>query len=187
MPWSEMHARLSKERLLIISYVHLHSLIPEEKSSSGSTGIHIKLDNWCPMPAAAIRALFSFNRLRTTRRSRGGAARGGGTPCATSRGTGSAACCWRRTSAHREKALEHATRHAAEPVTKQSCHDISRAVLSHAGMCVMRWSSILRGNSAGSEQPAATAKSHSWSPATWTATWHAVPQHRPRSPLRSAR
>ncbi len=35
-------------------------------------------------------------RLRTTRRSRGGAARGGGTPCATSRASGSAAC-WRRT------------------------------------------------------------------------------------------
>ena len=48
-------------------------------------------------PTAGDDTKMPSEQFRTTRRSRGGAARGGGTPCATSRGTGSAACCWRRT------------------------------------------------------------------------------------------
>ena len=55
-----------------------------------------------PHPKGGEHDLRTVLRFRTTRRSRAGAARGGGTPCATSRASGSAALT-ERTSANSKK------------------------------------------------------------------------------------
>ena len=50
-----------------------------------------------PLGGTCRNSVNGHSRFKTIHRSRAGAARDGDTPCATSTGTGSAACCWRRT------------------------------------------------------------------------------------------